>query len=484
MGQLSLKRKTLTAMLWSFAEFISKQGIQLIIQVILARLLLPEHFGLIGMVTIFIAISNSLVNSGLDQALIREKKPSQQDYSTVFYFNLAISGLIYLLIFIAAPLISNFYNEPMIMPIIRVLMLSVIFNAFGTIQRVILIREINFKAQTRITIISSVISGVIAVILAFIGLGVWSLVIQMILSQFLQMLLLFGTIKWFPSLTFDLKSFKYYFTFGYRLLLSGLLETFYRNIYYVIIGRFYPANQLGYYTNAKKVRDISSQSITQAIQKVTYPVLSQMRNEPYRLENNYKKIMKVSAYVIFPFMLGIAAIAPNLVPMLLGERWIPSVVYLQLLCLSGILYPIHALNLNILKVKGRSDLFLKLEIIKKIFHTVFIVFALIFTRSIEGLILTSILNSYNSLLINMYYSAREINYKISRQLLDLAPTFLIAIFMSLTVYYIGILMALPTFILIIIQISMGIIIYIVLSIIFKRPEFKYLNSLIKDFLRI
>jgi len=238
---------------------------------------------------------------------------------------------------------------------------------------------------------------------------------------------------------------------------------------------------LGYYTNAKKVRDISSQSITQAIQKVTYPVFSKMQDDLQRLEYNYQKIIRLSAYIIFPFMLGIAAIAPNLVPALLGDQWIPSVMYLQLLCLSGMLYPIHAINLNILKVKGRSDLFLRLEIIKKIFHTLFIVIALIFTRSIEGLIITSILNSYNSLLINMYYSAKEINYKISRQLLDLAPIFLITISMALIVHYIGSILTLSIPLQLLIQITTGIVLYIALSILSKRGEFRYLISFIKDF---
>lgn len=476
----SIKQKTISGLIWSFTELISKQGIQLVVQIILARLLVPEHFGLIGMLTIFIAISNSLVQSGMDQALIRESNPTQTDYSTVFYFNLTISVLIYLILYITAPLISSFFNEPQLVEIIRVLMLVVIFNALVTIQRVFLIRKVDFRTQARITAIAGIISGILAIIAAIYGLGVWSLVIQTLSMHFVQAILFFIGNRWVPSLTFSLPAFQRFFKFGINLLLSGLIDTVYKNIYFVIIGRLYPAATLGYYTNASKLRDISSQSITQAIQKVTYPVLSSIRGEQRKLSSSYKKVIKIAGFIIFPFMLGLAATAPNFIPLFLGEQWIPAVIYFQLLCLAGMLYPIHAINLNILKVKGRSDLFLRLEIIKKSILTILIILAIIFDTGVIGLIGAAITNSYISLFINMYYSGKEVSYTYSKQLLDLLPIFISAMIMGIIVYFSSHLMSGVYIIDLGLQIILGVVLYLLLSWVFRIEEFKEIWTLIKD----
>lgn len=478
MKNKSIKSLTINGLVWSFTELLSKQGLQLVIQIILARLLLPEHFGLIGMITILIAVSNSLVQSGMDQALIREKELNQKDYSTVFYFNFAISILIYIIVFLAAPAISLFFNEPQLVEIIRILMVIVIINALGVIQRVILIRNVDFKTQTKITIIASMISGLVAVTFAFNGLGVWSLVAQSIVMQLVQVALLYINNRWLPSFTFSFSSFKRFFNFGYKLLLSGLIDTTYKNIYFVIIGKLYPTALLGYYTNASKLRDVSSQSISQAIQKVTYPVLSSIKEDEKRLASNYKKIIKMAAYLNFPFMLGLAATAPNFIPLLLGDKWIPSVIYFQLLSLAGMLYPIHAINLNILKVKGRSDLFLKLEIIKKIILTLLIFLAVILNLGIEGLIGAAIANSYISLFINMHYSGREISYSYAKQLMDLLPIFLSSTIMAVIVYFSNEFMFGIYALDLILQIVIGIVLYIALSLLFRIQELKEILKLI------
>ncbi|MFC0013759.1 MULTISPECIES: lipopolysaccharide biosynthesis protein [Allobacillus] len=482
MNNNSLKRKTVKGLAWSITELVSKQGIQLIIQVILARLLVPEHFGLIGMITIFIAISNTLVNSGMDQALIRESSPTKADLSTVFYFNLFVSLLIYIILFLIAPYVSLFFNEPQLVNIIRVLMLIVIINALGTIQKVILIRNVDFKTQTKITMIAGVLSGFLAILFAVNGLGVWSLVIQIMTMQLTQTILFYLNNRWLPSLTFNIDTFKAYFSFGYKLLISSLIDTTYKNIYFVIIGVLYSTNYLGYYTNASKLRDISSQSITQAIQKVTYPVLSSIKEENTRLSNGYKQVIKMSGYVIFPIMMGLAATAPNFIPLLLGEQWVPSVKYFQLLCFAGMLYPIHSINLNILKVKGRSDLFLKLEIIKKVILTMLIICAVSLNTGIIGLISAALLNSYIALFINMYYSGKEVSYKFLDQIKDLAPIFTISLLMSFLVYllknWIGI-----YFVDLILQIVFGIFLYVVLSLIFRVTEFKELAIILKNFIK-
>lgn len=477
-NKLSLRSKTMRGLTWSFTGLVSKQTLQLIIQIFLARMLIPEHFGLIGMITIFIALSTSLVQSGMDQALIREKNPSKSDLSTVFYFNLVISIVIYLILFFSAPIISAFFNEPQLTMIIRVLMFIIILNAIAAIQRVILIREINFRTLTLVSVYSIMLSGIIAIFLAFLGCGVWSLVAQIMLTQFFEVILLLIHNRWMPSFTFNYSAFSRFFGFGYRLLISGLIDTIYKNLYFVIIGRLYPVELLGYYTNASRLRDASSQSVTSTIQRVTYPVLSSIKENNEKLSDSYKKVLRMSGYLIFPAMLGLAAVSSNFIPLLLGEKWLPSVVYFQMLSVAGMLYPIHAINLNILKVKGRSDLFLKLEIIKKSILTFLIVIAVILNTGIEGLIGAAIASSYISLYINIYYSRKEINYSFIEQIKDLSPSFASAWIMAISVYLLNNVLSGKYFIDLTIQIISGVILYVLLSYILRIEEFKMIRKVV------
>jgi len=480
MSQGKLKSITISGLIWSVIDLISKQGIQLIVQIVLARLLLPEHFGLIGMITIFIALSTALVQSGLDQALIREKKPGEEDYSTIFYFNLMVSIIIYIILFIMAPYIALFFEELQLIKILRVITLVIIINSLSVIQRVFLIRDLDFKTQTKVSAISGVVSGVIAIIMAFYGAGVWSLVAQQVIFRATESILLFSSNRWLPSLKFNIILFKHYFNFGYKLLLSGLIDTFYKNIYSVIIGKVYPASQLGYFTNATKLRDVSSQSITQAIQKVTYPVLSSIQDDEKRLALNYKRIITMSAFLFFPFMLGLVAISPTVIPFLLGEKWIPSVPFFQLLSIAGLLYPIHAINLNILKVKNRSDLFLYLELIKKVILTVLIILAFIIGNSIEDLIFALIVQSFFALIINTYFSGREINYPLRQQLKDMLPSFVNSVIMALIVYYISSYLTNWIVVNLVIQIILGVLIYIALSFVLNKKDFYAMVLILKE----
>ncbi|MBO0991438.1 lipopolysaccharide biosynthesis protein [Bacillus sp. SD088] len=474
-----LRSKTINGFVWSFVELISKQGIQLIIQIILARLLLPEHFGLIGMITIFIAISTTFVQSGMDQALIREKKIDKEAYSTVFYYNLVVSIMVYFIIFFVASWIANFYNEPELIKILRVVMLVVIINAFSVIQRVMLIRKLDFKTQTKVSVIAGIISGAVAIGMALSGAGVWSLVAQQVFMQLMIAILLMSNNRWFPSLQFNVVLFKKYFIFGYKLLLSSLIDTIYQNIYFIIIGKIYPVAQLGYYTNANKLKDVSSQSISQAIQKVTYPVFSNIQDDSKKLAGNYQRLIQMTSYLFFPFMLGLVAIAPNLIPLLLGDKWIPSIIYFQLLCIAGMLYPIHAINLNILKVRNRSDLFLLLEVIKKLILTILIVVAVIYTSSIEGLIYAAIVSSFISLAINTYYSAREIDYSFFNQVKDMLPSLLLAGIMSIVVYLMSNIFNIYS-VNLLIQIISGILIYLVGSMLLRLKEFTIMIRMLKS----
>ncbi|WP_432360336.1 GNAT family N-acetyltransferase [Sporosarcina sp. UB5] len=479
----SLKSKTIKGLWWSFADLMINHGIQFVIQIILARLLLPEHFGIIGMILIFIAISESIIESGFSQALIRDQHATQVDYSTVFHFNMIVSILLYLLIFLSAPIISDFFNEPQLVSIIRVLSTVLIIKSLGIVQRVLLRKKVDFKTMTKISFISVICSGTVTVVMAFMGYGVWSLVVNMILLQSGQTVFLWLFNRWYPSWTFNIQSFKRYFVFGYKLLLSGMIYTFYENLYFLIIGRLFTPNQLGYYTNAVKVKDLASMAIIVTVQRVTFPVLSSIQNDEERLKSGFRNTIKTAAYINFPLMIGLAAIAKPLFLLLLGEKWLPSVIYFQLLCFEGMLYPIHSLNLNILQVKGRSDLFLLLEVIKKIILTILIVCALYFSLGILGLIGAAVINSFISLLLNAVYSAKQIDYSSTEQLKDLLPSFLIAVIMGAIVHQFGSMLAIGNGLQLIVQISLGVIIYIGLSKLVKIQELKMIYELLLPFIK-
>lgn len=477
-----LKKKTISGLFWTFSDLIMNQGIQFIIQIILARLLLPEDFGLIGMITVVIAVSNSIIDSGFANALIREKYVTQKDYSTVFYFNLISSFVIYIILFFLSPAISSFFAEERLIKILRILALTLIINSFGLVQRTMLTKNINFKTQTKISVIASVSSGIIGITIAFMGFGVWSLVIRTLFMGLIQSILLCMYNKWVPSLEFDVHSFRKFFKFGWKLLVSGLINTLYNNVYYLIIGKGFSALELGYYTNASKLKDTATQSITSAIQKVSYPVLSNMNNNNAKLKYSYKKILKYAAFIIFPIIIGLASVADPLIKTLFGSKWISSIVYFEILCFEGMLYPIHAINLNILQVKGRSDLFLKLEIIKKSISLIIIAIVLIFRLGIIYLLWGMVLNSYISYFINTYYTKELINYPIKEQLKDIIPYFMNSIVMGGIVYISRFILTLNNINTIIIQSIIGVIMYFLLNKSIKSEELDNVVNILKKLL--
>ncbi len=479
----SLGQKTASGLFWSFSDLIANQGIQFIIQVILARLLLVEDFGLIGMITIFIAISTSFIDSGFGSALIREQETKQEDFSTVFLFNLAVAFGLYIILFFSAPLISDFFREPRLIAILRVLSLVLIINSFGLVQRVMLVRRIDFKTQTKINIAASVTSGIIAIILAYFGFGVWSLVIRTLTMQFLIAFLLSISNKWKPSLAFSFHSFKRLFKFGSRLLVSGLINTVYMNIYYVIIGRFFSATDLGYFSNGKKLEEVASKAVSASLQRVTYPVLSSMQKEEARLRAGFGKIIRTSTFLNFPIMVFLAAIAGPLIDLVFGTKWLPSVPYFRVLCFAGMLYPLHAINLNILQVKGRSDLFLKLEIIKKAIMTVIIIAVLLLRLGIMGLIWGSVLSSYISYYINTIYSKKLISYSIKDQIKDILPSYFLSFSTGAIVYITGMLIPGGDLIKLLVQALVGFTAYIGLSKLFKIKELHIVEDLVFSFIK-
>lgn len=472
------RQKTAVGLFWSAADLLATSGIQFLIQIVLARLLLPEHFGVIGMILVLIAVSNALVDCGFSQSLIRDQRTSQEDYSTVFHFNLFISIIIYFLLYVSAPFFSIFFNTPELVGIIRVLSIIIIINSLGIIQRVKLIKTLNFKALTKINISGVFLAGCISIIMGYLGFGVWSLVVNMIAIQIFQTLFLWIFSRWIPSLIFNINSFKKYFGFGYKLLLSGLIDTINNNLYYLVIGRFYSVLQLGYYSNAVRVRDMASQGMVLTVQRVTYPVLSGSQDDDETLKVVFRSMIRMTSFVNFPLMIGGAVIAAPLFQIFFGEKWLSSVDYFQILCIAGMLYPIHALNLNILKVKGRSDLFLLLEIIKASLIAVLITLSIIFDLGIMGLIWTAVISSFLSLFINTYYSSKLIDYSVKRQVMDLVPIFVISIMMGLLVLLAGYALPYNYIINLFCQICIGLTLYILLCKLFRIKELKDFYQLV------
>lgn len=470
---MSLKQKTISGLIWSFIDNFSKQGITFIFGIILARLLSPREFGLVGMITIFIALSQSIIDSGFTQALIRKQDCSQADFSTVFYFNLATSIFFYFLLFFTAEPISRFYNEPQLKPILQVVGIGLIINAFGIVQRARLTKRIDFKLQTKITVIASTLSGIIGIVMALMGYGVWSLVIKSLTGFAFTSFFLWFWNRWKPALIFSLNSFREMFSFGYKLLLSGLIDTAYRNIYLLIIGKYFSATELGFYTRADQFNNLPSSNITGIIQRVSYPVLSEIQDDIPTLKAAYQKMIKSTMFVTFVLMFGMAAVAKPMVIVLIGEKWLPSVIYLQLLCFVGMFYPLHAINLNMLNVLGRSDLFLRLEIIKKILAVPVIIIAIFL--GIKMMIISMILLSGIAYFLNSYYSGRQIGYSSFRQLKDILPSFFLAAFMGLIVYLAGNFLGISYLLILLLQLTLGTILTIGLAELLHMDTYLYMK---------
>jgi teichuronic acid exporter len=440
-------------MAWSFIDNVASQGSNFIIGIVLARLLFPRDFGLIGMITIFIAISQSFIDSGFSQALIRKKDCSQADYSTVFFFNLVVGILFYLLLFFSAGAISLFLKEPQLKLIVQVLGINLIINSLTIIQLTQLTKRIDFKLQTRISVLAAIGSGAVSIFMAFKGFGVWSLVAKSVGQYALKSFFLWLWNGWKPSWLFDRKSFREMYAFGSKLLISGLIDTTFKNIYYLVIGKYFSAVELGYYTRADQFQSLPSQNLTGVIQRVSYPVLTSIQNDVEKLKSVYRKLLKSSMLISFVLMIGLAAIAKPLVLTLIGSKWLPSVIYLQLLCFVGMLYPLHALNLNMLNVQGRSDLFLRLEIIKKMIFIPMIVIGVIW--GIKIMILGMLAASIFAYFLNSYWSGKMISYSSLEQLQDIMPSFLLALTMGIVAYSVGEILNTAHWLTLIIQITVG-----------------------------
>lgn len=465
----SLKQKTVSGLIWSAIESFSAQGITFIVGIVLARMLTPKEYGLIAMITIFIAISETFINSGFAQALIRKTNCTETDYSTIFFFNLFTGVFFFTVLFFLSPFVGVYFEQPILTPMLRVLAIGLIVSSLTIIQRTILTKRIDFKLQTKISIIASLVSGTIGISFAYYGFGVWSLVYKTLSQQVINSLLLWKWNKWTPHWVFSKKSFKELFGFGSRLLISGLIDTVFKNIYYPIIGKYFSVSDSGYFKKAQEFQDFPTQSLNNIMSRVTYPVLAELQTDKEKLKQGYKKLIKTTMLISMLLMVGIASTAKPLILILLGSKWEPTIILVQLLVFIGMLYPLQSLNLNMLQVQGRSDLFLKLELIKKAIAIPIIIIGVFF--GIKIMILGMWINSIIAYYFNSKWSGKMINYATKEQILDILPGLFIALSMGIVVTFVGSILPVSGGILLSIQILLGIFIAIGLCEIFKLSAY-------------
>lgn len=472
----SLRNKTVKGVVWSSVERFSVQGVQFLVMLVIARILSPTDLGLVGMLAIFLAVAQSLIDSGFSQALIRKQDRTDVDNSTVFYFNIAVSFLLYVLLYAVAPWVAEFYDESQLCRLMRVLCLVVVINSFAVVQRANFTASIDFKTQAKASFTAALLSGGVGIWLAVRGYGVWTLVWQQLLNAAINTLLLWVFSRWRPILQYSWRSFRELFAFGSKLMVSGLLDTLYRNMYSLVIGKVFSPQSLGHYTQAKNFTQLPSSNITGILQRVTYPVLCTLQDDDERLRKNYRQLLRLSAFIVFPLMCGLAGVARPLVTLLLGEKWAFAATLIVPLCLSEMWYPIHAINLNLLQVKGRSDLFLRLEIIKKIVGVAVLACSIPF--GLMAMCYSGIFTSLLCLFINTYYTGKLIQVGFVMQMKDLSATFILSILMFLLMKTITVLSS-TLWIQLIISLILGICFYLTAVHILKLEESLFLIKYFK-----
>jgi O-antigen/teichoic acid export membrane protein len=421
---MTLASRTLNGILWNFAEQIGRRGINVVVTLLLARFLVPEDFGLVAVMSSVITIAGGLMDSGFKQALIRMDNAVQVDYNTAFFANLGLGVAAYIIIYSAAPKIAAFYEEPGIAILIRAGGIAILINAFSIVQHAVLSKKLDFKALLMASVPASLISGVAAVVLAYLGFGVWALIWQMIVYALLSMVVLWRMGNWRPTLAASRRSFGEMFSFGSRLFAASAVDVIFRNLYIIVIAKVFTTAIAGYYFFADKIKDLIISQLVNSIQTVTYPALSTIQNNDEKLKAGYRMLVRITTFTLFPAMAFLAALAEPLFEVLLPANWQPAASYLQLLCVGGMLIPLHSINLNILTVKGRSDLLLRMELIKKTMLVVILAVSVQF--GILGVLIGRIITSILGYIPNSYFSCLLIDYPVKEQLADFLP----ALFLS------------------------------------------------------
>lgn len=467
MSESSLRNKTIKGTFWSAADAFLGQGITFVVGIVLARLLSPEEYGMIGICLIFTTILNGIVDSGFSNAIIRKKEATNEDYNTMFITNMVVSVVLYALLYFSAPLISSFFQMELT-SIVRVIGLVLIINGLSLTQQTNLTKKIDFKTKTKASIVSAILSGAIGIGMAYAGFGVWALVSQLLSRQMVYTIALWILNRWMPNFHFSMESFKYMWGFGWKLLVSGLLDRLWAQMYQVVVGKFYNAATLGQYTRGQEYANIFSANITLIVQRVTYPVLAEVQDEKERMVSAYRKVIKVTMFVTCVCMISLGAVAEPLIYCLIGEKWHQAATFLPLICISMSLYPLHAINLNMLQVQGRSDIYLYLEIVKKIIAIGPLCIGIFF--DIYWMLIGSIVTGFICFFLNSYYTGKKLGYSSWKQLKDIAPSYGVALVIALAVYFLKYL-PLSHWIILPMQITLGILVFFAVCETIKLSEY-------------
>lgn len=421
----SLKQKTIKGVSWSFVEQVLTRGANFIIGIILARLLTPTDYGLVGMLAIFIAIAQLFIDGGLTSALIRQKAPSNEDFSTVYIVNMTLSVVFYFLLFFSAPLIADFYSQPLLTPLMRVVAISLVIGPLASVQNTLLTIRVDFKTKTIISTINALVSGAVGIYCAYNGMGPWALIAQTLTSTVVSTILALAFVHWMPRLVFSGSSFKRLFSYSSRLLAANIISTVYDNAYPMVIGKRYLASDVGLYTRANQFPGIANTTFTSAMNRVAFPILSQIQDDDERLLSVYEKYIQVFCFLTFPTLMILCGCARPLVSFLLTDKWIACVPLMQIICFSLIPNGMIQINLNLLYVKGRSDLVLRMEIIKKLIMFAVLLVSMYF--GLKAICYGMIVNSLIDLYFSSFYTKRILNYRLIQQIKAVYPYFLISL---------------------------------------------------------
>lgn len=479
MNNNTLKKNTLGGFIWRFAERCGAQGVQFVVSIILARLLMPEAFGTISLMMVFINILSVFIDSGMGSALIQKKDADDLDFSTVFYFNLFMCSFMYLILFLCAPLIAEFYNNSELTLLVRVIGLSLLFSGVKSIQQAYVFKNMLFKNFFFSTLIGTVISAVVGITVAYKGYGVWALIFQNLTNNVIDMIIIWCLVKWRPKWMFSFERLKGLFSYGWKLLASALLDTGYNQLRALIIGKVYSTADLAYYTKANNFPSIIITNVNSSIDSVLLPSMSSVQDSVESVKGMTRRAMKTSIYVMAPLLMGLAACGQSVISILLTDKWLPSYPFMVIFCITYMFYPVHTANLNAIKALGRSDLFLKLEIIKKVvgITAILITFKISVMAMAYSLLVTSVLSQ----IINSWPNKKLMNYSYIEQLKDILPGLLLAAFMGGCVYCVNFL-HLNNWLTLIIQVPLGAIIYIGLSALLKLESFTYVFNMVKPFI--
>ena len=472
------KKRVVNNFIWRFLERCGAQGVTLVVSIVLARLLNPEIYGTVALVTVFTTIMQIFVDSGMGNALIQKKDADDLDFSSVFYFNILICSVLYLIMFFAAPFIAAFYKIPELTAVVRVLSLILIISGVKNVQQAYVSRHLMFKKFFFSTLGGTIGAAIIGIAMAYLGFGVWALVAQMLFNTTIDTLILWITVKWRPKKMFSIQRLKSLFSYGWKLLVSSLLDTVYNNIRQLIIGKVYTKSDLAYYNNGKKYPEYLVSNINTAIDSVLLPTMSNEQDHPERVKSMTRRAIKTATFIIMPLMVGFAVCSKQLVSLILTDKWLPAVPFMQIFCISFAFYPIHTANLNAIKAMGRSDLFLKLEIIKKSIGVVTIIIAVKF--GVMAMAYSMLVTSFISQVVNSWPNKKLLNYSYLEQVKDMLPQIGLSILMGMIVYFVSFL-HLNSLITLLIQIPIGVIVYWLFSKLLHIESYEYIVGMLKNF---